>query len=73
LFTIKVDIDYIKSNGKKTAREQPGNDVTIRVTADAGSQCNVLTVDKSVLLLKSGNDITPSMVQMFYIVILIHG
>ncbi|WAQ97873.1 CD109-like protein [Mya arenaria] len=52
-----VDIDYMV-RGRRIKRGKPGNDVTITVKADAGSLCNVLTVDKSVLLLKSGNDIT---------------
>ncbi|XP_045202749.2 CD109 antigen-like [Mercenaria mercenaria] len=63
IFKNKVDIDYLKPNGRKTGREQPGKNILIRVNADPGSQCNVLTVDKSVLLLKSGNDITPSKVE----------
>ncbi|XP_052795598.1 CD109 antigen-like isoform X2 [Mya arenaria] len=53
----QVDIDYMV-RGRRIKRGKPGNDVTITVKADAGSLCNVLTVDKSVLLLKSGNDIT---------------
>ncbi|KAK3579106.1 hypothetical protein CHS0354_022127 [Potamilus streckersoni] len=38
---------------------QPQDSLTLQLTADPGSKVNVLAVDKSVLLLKSGNDITP--------------
>lgn len=41
-----------------TRRAKPGDDVEVELTADPNSLVNVLAVDKSVLLLKSGNDIT---------------
>lgn len=44
-------------------RSKPGRSLYVRVQADPGSQCNVLTVDQSVLLMKSGNDITPAKVR----------
>nr|XP_034324217.1 CD109 antigen isoform X1 [Crassostrea gigas]XP_034324218.1 CD109 antigen isoform X1 [Crassostrea gigas] len=39
-------------------KAQPGENVNVRVTADPMSTVNLLAVDQSVLLLKSGNDIT---------------
>lgn len=39
------------------AKSEPSRQVELTVSADAGSSVNVLTVDQSVLLLKSGNDI----------------
>ena len=50
----QVTVDFDKS------KAQPGDNVTVTVTADAKSVVNLLAVDQSVLLLKSGNDITPS-------------
>ncbi|XP_052103755.1 CD109 antigen-like [Mytilus californianus] len=41
---------------KKIAK--PGEELSLQLTADKSSLVNVLAVDKSVLLLKSGNDIT---------------
>lgn len=41
---------------------KPGDEVTVRVQSDAGSVVGLLSVDKSVLLLGSGNDITQSQV-----------
>ncbi len=43
-------------------KAEPGNDVEVTVRADAGSFVGLLAVDQSVLLLKSGNDITDEMV-----------
>ncbi|XP_052103780.1 CD109 antigen-like [Mytilus californianus] len=59
---ISIPIEDIFDNAvslkfnKKTAT--PGEEVSLQVTADQKSLVNVLAVDKSVLLLKSGNDIT---------------
>nr|XP_022294895.1 CD109 antigen-like [Crassostrea virginica] len=39
-------------------KAQPGENVNIRITADPMSVVNLLVVDQSVLLMKSGNDIT---------------
>ena len=36
----------------------PANRVSLRVSADIGSKVNILAVDKSVLHLKSGNDVS---------------
>lgn len=41
---------------------RPAGKVSLSVTADPGSRVSVLAVDKSVLLLKSGNDITSDQV-----------
>ena len=45
-------------------RSEPKNNVTLTVTADGGSKVNVLAVDKSVNLLRTGNDITPDRVSV---------
>ena len=45
---------------------QPGEQVDLEINADAGSQVNVLAVDKSILLLKTGNDITVQDVSAFF-------
>lgn len=50
LFQVKI--------GFNKATVQPADKVTLSVTADPGSKINVLALDKSVLLLKSGNDIS---------------
>ncbi|CAC5407214.1 CD109 [Mytilus coruscus] len=52
IFNNKVSINF------NTRRAKPGDDVQVELTADPNSLVNVLAVDKSVLLLKSGNDIT---------------
>ncbi|CAC5407219.1 CD109 [Mytilus coruscus] len=52
IFNNKVSINF------NTRRAKPGDEVQVELTADPNSLVNVLAVDKSVLLLKSGNDIT---------------
>ncbi|CAJ0594163.1 unnamed protein product [Cylicocyclus nassatus] len=42
---------------------EPGEPVSFKVTADPDSYVGLLAVDQSVLLLKSGNDITPQLVE----------
>jgi len=42
---------------------QPADDVTVTVNAYPGSYVGLLAVDQSVLLLKSGNDVTQSTVE----------
>ena len=44
---------------------EPHTQVDVMVTADSMSQVNLLAVDQSVLLLKSGNDITVKEVGLF--------
>ncbi|XP_052795659.1 CD109 antigen-like isoform X2 [Mya arenaria] len=56
IFENEVTVDFDQT------RVEPGAEVTLTVTADPGSRVNVLAVDKSVLLLKSGNDISENMV-----------
>lgn len=41
-----------------SAEVKPADRIKLTVNADPGSKVNVLAVDKSVLLLKSGNDVT---------------
>jgi len=60
----KVAVSY-RVRERKVQRSKPGKPVDVRVDADPQSFCNILTVDKSVLLLKSGNDITPSQVELY--------
>lgn len=54
LFVLQVSIDFDRQ------KAQPHDDVHVIVTADPASIVNLLAVDQSVLLLKSGNDITAS-------------
>ncbi|XP_060581140.1 CD109 antigen-like isoform X3 [Ruditapes philippinarum] len=53
-FQNQVTIDFDKS------KAQPGENVNVIVKADPQSVVNLLAVDQSVLLLKSGNDVTAS-------------
>ena len=46
------------SVGFNRNESQPAQEVEVVLTADPMSMVNVLAVDQSVLLLKSGNDIT---------------
>ena len=48
----------------KTGTVLPAEKIKLTVKADAGSKVNVLAVDKSVMLLKSGNDITKDQVSL---------
>ncbi|KAL3881064.1 hypothetical protein ACJMK2_033260, partial [Sinanodonta woodiana] len=56
-FKNKVSIKF------SSLRAQPQDNLTLHLTAAPGSNINILAVDKSVLLLKSGNDITPGEVK----------
>ena len=58
-FFSKVSLDFDKT------KAQPGDSINVMVKADASSMVNLLAVDQSVLLLKSGNDISPSEVNAF--------
>lgn len=53
LIFLQVTIDFDQST------VEPKSPVQLTVTADEGSLVNVLAVDKSVILLADGNDITP--------------
>ncbi|XP_069130827.1 CD109 antigen-like isoform X2 [Argopecten irradians] len=53
-FENEVSIQFDKS------KAQPGEGINVDVSADPNSIVNLLAVDQSVLLLKSGNDITPA-------------
>ncbi|XP_063427673.1 CD109 antigen-like [Mytilus trossulus] len=57
-FPIEDIFDNEVSIKFNTRRANPGEEVQVELTADPYSLVNVLAVDKSVLLLKSGNDIT---------------
>ena len=46
------------------AEAQPGDSVRVQVNAEPHSQVHLLAVDQSVLLLKSGNDITQAKVSL---------
>ena len=52
--SLQVTIDFDKTTA------QPHENVNVLVTADPSSVVNLLAVDQSVLLMKSGNDITAS-------------
>lgn len=52
IFENQVTIDF------NSTEVQPADKIKLTVRADPGSKVNVLAVDKSVLLLKSGNDVT---------------
>ncbi|KAK3607703.1 hypothetical protein CHS0354_016727 [Potamilus streckersoni] len=56
-FENEVSIRFNKTKAK------PGEYISLKLKADPGSDVNVLAIDKAVLLLKSGNDITPKMVE----------
>ncbi|XP_064609639.1 CD109 antigen-like [Liolophura sinensis] len=56
IFQNKVSVNF------NTPKAQPGDHVDLHVTADPDSQVSILAVDQSVLLLKSGNDITEGQV-----------
>ena len=58
-FFFQITIDIKKTN------DQPHGNVQVLVTADPSSIVNLLAVDQSVLLMKSGNDITASEVCKF--------
>ena len=45
---------------------QPADNVTVNVAASAGSYVALLAVDQSVLLLKSGNDVTQDSVNQHF-------
>ena len=51
----------------QTDNVAPKTNVKLKVSADKDSVVNVLVVDKSVKLLKEGNDITPERVSCTYI------
>ena len=57
-----MDITYVDAENSKVEQVKPGETVGVRVRADPDSTCHVLAIDKSVLLLKTGNDIEPAMV-----------
>ena len=42
-----------------TNMSEPHADLEVTVTADPDSVVNLLAVDQSVLLMKTGNDVTP--------------
>ncbi|KAL4240835.1 hypothetical protein ACF0H5_001623 [Mactra antiquata] len=52
IYDNKVDIQF------STYDAAPADQIQVDVTADAGSDVHLLAVDKSVLLLSSGNDVT---------------
>lgn len=43
-------------------RTEPHTDLEVYVTADPNSVVHLLAVDQSVLLIKTGNDVTPAQV-----------
>ncbi|KAL3881057.1 hypothetical protein ACJMK2_033253 [Sinanodonta woodiana] len=57
IFKNKVSLHFDTESAK------PGENISLQLRADPGSDVNVLAVDKAVLLLKSGNDVTSKMVE----------
>ena len=53
---LQVSVEFSRSMA------EPSKKINLTVKADPGSKVNILAVDKSVLLLKSGNDITKDQV-----------
>ena len=58
VYVLQVDVSF-QTNSRHVTKLKPGHSVDVRVGADPGSLCNLLVVDKSVLLMRSGNDISP--------------
>ena len=56
---LQVTIEFNQTNNVK-----PKTDVNLRVTADKDSVVNVLVYDRSLRLLKDGNDITRQRVSL---------
>lgn len=54
-----MDVSYVNDDNRIVDQVQPGTTVGVRVRADPGSTAHILAVDKSILLLKTGNDIDP--------------
>ncbi|XP_013393359.1 C3 and PZP-like alpha-2-macroglobulin domain-containing protein 8, partial [Lingula anatina] len=57
-FRNDVSVRFTNPSNTEITQSELGKDVTFEVTAAAGSFVGCLAVDQSVLLLKSGNDIT---------------
>ncbi|XP_012946903.1 CD109 antigen [Aplysia californica] len=57
IFQNEVSIDF------SVNKSEPHRNISVQLTADANSTVNVLAVDQSVLLLKTGNDITAEKVE----------
>lgn len=57
VYVLQVSIQFNETNVR------PGTPVSLQVTADEGSMVKVLAVDKSVILMADGNDITPKRVR----------
>ena len=58
----QVSLEFRSSSDSVITEAEPGDDVKVRVETEAGSTVGLLSVDKSVLLLGGGNDITQSQV-----------
>lgn len=54
--SVQVGLQFNKTSAA------PGDKIRLEITADTGSNVHVLGVDKSVLLMATGNDITQSQV-----------
>ena len=52
IYFMQVNLEF------NTTQAKPGTQVGLRATAEAGSKVHLLAVDKSVLLLGTGNDIS---------------
>jgi len=59
LCSVQVKLSFSKTQA------EPGDHISLMVNAHQGSYIGILAVDQSVLLLKSGNDVTQNMVNNF--------
>lgn len=57
-----MTLEFQNSSGSKIDQARPGDEIKVKVDTEAGSTVGLLSVDKSVLLLGSGNDISQTQV-----------
>ncbi|XP_071785161.1 CD109 antigen-like isoform X2 [Asterias amurensis] len=66
LDSININVDGAFQNGVTVTFDQdeikPGDNINLEVTAEANSYVGILAIDTSVMLLKTGNDITQNQV-----------
>ncbi|XP_067935245.1 CD109 antigen-like [Watersipora subatra] len=61
-FQNEVSVEFTDTQGAMIEETTPGSDVNVKVGTEAGSTVALLSVDKSVLLLAGGNDITQTQI-----------
>lgn len=65
LYFSQVTLEFRDSSDSVISQAQPGDDVKVQINTEAGSVVGLLSVDKSVLLLAGGNDITQAQVLVY--------